>query len=326
MKILKTITVALAALTMTVSAQQERIPIPSVLIMPDGEFANVFLLGSDKNNLYYVDNMRAVNTLAKRRSDVASIYMMEPVEFKEAMDLYESRKYTEALEKFRAVKVRYKKFEFLAGNHYTRAGFYELECLRKLMKLDELSATLKDYHSDNLMRANQKQQLEIYSFWEAVRTKSWRRLNDLAESWKKRQVPVTQRSQIAYTHGLALEGLKKPNEALNAYATAMTADFSKSEIIVRNAALNSLRIFAAMADVKTAISLWESVDEDKDSEGYGWLLEANALARLYNKTGMGAGVALPQEYAMFLKYTPKDVLKEEKEIEASKEEDSEATK
>jgi len=312
MKLFKTISISLLALVMTVTAQKkkERVPVQAVMIMADGSFENIFLLRADKTNIFYVQNVRAINTITKKRSSFASMYLKEPREYSDAISLYEGRKYTEALAKFGAFKKRYAGFKLLPGNHYTLAEFYEMECMRKLMKLDALAAAVRDYNFKGLLlRSEHLKQVEVYAFWEAVRTKAWPRLNSLAKTWGNTKVSASQRAQIAYTHGLALEGLKKQSEALDAYATAMTADFSKSEIIVRNSALNSLRIFEAMPEVKAAIERWGTENEDKSADGYTWLLEANAIARLYNKAGLGSGIDLPKKYAEFLKYTPKGAAK-----------------
>jgi hypothetical protein len=78
---------------------------------------------------------------------------------------------------------------------------------------------------------------------------------------------------------------------------------------MREAALNSLRIFEADEDIKVAISLWGSPEEKKGSAGYRKLKEANALARLFDKAGLGSGVELPAKYKNFQKFTSEEMLK-----------------
>jgi hypothetical protein len=123
------------------------------------------------------------------------------------------------------------------------------------------------------------------------------------------ELTLGQRAQVTFCQGLAYEGLKRDNDALNAYATAMTVDFTRSEGIVREAALNSLRIFEADEDIKKAISLWGTREEKKSSAGYRKLKEANALARLYDKAGLGSGVQLPAKYKRFQEFTSEEMLK-----------------
>jgi hypothetical protein len=120
--------------------------------------------------------------------------------------------------------------------------------------------------------------------------------------WKEVDMPGYQRVQVAYCHGLAYEGIKKPVKALNAYATAMVSDYGASEELVRLAALNSLRIYKADKDVQLAIKLWGTEDEDKNSNGYFRLREAGALAKAYKVV---IGKSLPAEFADLVKYAPK---------------------
>ncbi len=294
----------LIGLTMYVSAQQpDRVTIEGVLIMPEGDYEKVFLMGASKTNVFYVKNIRAVDTVSKRLTSLASIYITEPKEYTQAMSLFEDRKYSEAHTKFGEVMVRYKKFQPIKDNHYTLAGFYQLECLRKQLKTAELVKAVADYRTENLVRPDLLKQVEVYKFWEALNSKAWARLDRLAGEWKNKRVPISQRSQISYCHATALEALGRKTEALNAYGHAMTADYSKSEEIVRESAHAALRVYLSFPEVKTAMTLWKTADEDVNSSGYRLLAEANALARLYNKAGMGAGVALPAKYAKLLEFT-----------------------
>jgi hypothetical protein len=89
----------------------------------------------------------------------------------------------------------------------------------------------------------------------------------------------------------------------------MTSDFTRSESIVRESALNSLRIFEEDQEVKIAIGLWGTPEEKKSSAGYRKLAEANALARLYDKAGLGSGVELPSKYKKFQEFTSEEMLK-----------------
>ena len=45
--------------------------------------------------------------------------------------------------------------------------------------------------------------------------------------------------------------------------------------------------------MKAAKDQWGMSSEDKAGKGYMLLVEANGLARLYEKMGLGAGVGLP---------------------------------
>ena len=305
MKLLTMLMAAIIGLSMYVSAQQqERIAIEGILIMPDDKYEKVFLLGASKTAISYVNNIKAVDTKTVNRKDVSSVYIMEPRDYTAAISLFEDRKYSEAFTKFGAVKERYKELQPLKGNHHTLAGFYQLECLRKQMKTAELVKAVAGFSTENLLRPDLLKQMEVYKFWEALNSKDWTTLDRLAGEWKNKRVPVSQRAQISYCHAVALESLDRKKEALNMYAQAMTADYSKSEEILRESAHAALRVYLSLPEVNAAIKLWKTKDEDIYSPGYRLLTEANALARLYEKIGMGAGVALPPKYATFLKYTP----------------------
>lgn len=307
MKLLTTALVTILGLsTFALAQKKERIGAEGILMMGDDEIEKVLLLKVTKTNIYYVKNIDDIDVSAKRVSAVESVYIMEPADYTEAMSLFEDRKYGEAYTKFGEVKERYKKLEPLPDNPHTLAGFYQLESLRKQFKTSDLITAVADFSSENILRPDLLQQIEIYKFWEAVNTKSWVRLDRLAGEWEKKRVPISQRAQIAFCHAQALEALKRPADALNKYAEALTADFTKSEEIVRKSAHNSLRIYNAMPEVQVAIKQWGTDDQNVNSQGYRMLVEANALARLYNKAGMGSGVDLPKAYANILKSTPEN--------------------
>ncbi len=240
-------------------------------------------------------------------SKLDSIYFYEPRLFSEAMSLYQARDYAEAKKKFLVCNAAFKKVDTAPNNYGTLAGFYVLECSRRQFDLSSLSSEQEKFRKDGLTRETQLQQLEVNAFWEAVRSKSWERLDRLAEGWRKRKVTGTQRAQIAYCHGLALEELAKKNpkrmtEALNAYNRALSADFTASHEIVIAAASNALRMYSSNPKVQLAIKLWGSEDENKGSSGYQLLLEANTLTKLYIEAGWDVSKPLTPEYKAFLKY------------------------
>jgi len=304
MKLLTMLVAAIIGLTIYVSAQQPgRFAIEGFLITSDGKYEKVFLTGASKTSISYVKNIKAIDEKSRRRSAVASVYITEPKEYTEAMSLFEDRKYSQAYTKFGEVTERYKRFQPIKDNHSTLAGFYQLECLRKQLKTEELVKAVAGYSTESLIRTDLLKQVEVYKFWEHLNSKAWAQIDGLAGEWENKRVPVSQRAQISYCHATALEALDRKTDALNMYAQAMTADYSKSEEIVRESAHAALRVYLSFPEVKTAMKLWKTDDEDIYSSGYRLLAEANALARLYNKAGMGAGVALPAEYVEFLKFT-----------------------
>ncbi len=296
--------------------------ISGVLIKDDGKYNRVLFVGATRTEVFYKDNLQGVVTKRSRITEFSGIFMFDPWLYREAKELFEGRKYEEALERFIECKEVFKPFRTLENNYSDMAAFYELECYRKLKKYADIDKTLQLFISDKLTRPSMQTQLEVYKLWQAVNAKNWARLNILCNEWREKRVAVGIRAQIAYCHGLALEGLGQNSKALNSYATAMTADFTKSDVIVREAALNSLRIFSEDEGLKTAVMLWEKPEEDKNTVGYARLKEANALARIYDKANMGAGVALPAKYKKFQDYTTPEMLEKIKEKEEAAKEDS----
>jgi hypothetical protein len=100
---------------------------------------------------------------------------------------------------------------------------------------------------------------------------------------------------------LALQNLDRGSEALIAYGIAMTADSGASEELTQDAALNALSIYFKDEEIQTAISVWGTDDENKNSGGYTRLKDAAALAKLYDSL-IKTSKPLPTDLKNFLKY------------------------
>ena len=241
------------------------------------------------------------------RLSTAKVYFLEPPEFTEAMELFKSRNYAEAKDKFEACAKIYKKVDEIKGNYSTLSSFFQMECLRKLEELAQLSPLIESLNFELLGRAEHHTQVKIYSvFWEAVRTKSWSRLDAIASDpeWRNLKVSGGLRAQMSYCHGLALEGIDKPIQALTAYNHAFVSDFAASEEITRKAALNCLRIIDNHDSVKLAKKLYNTEDHNPDSTGAFLIKEGIALIKLWDKT-LGNGATLPANYKGLLRFPPK---------------------
>jgi len=334
MNIIKSITASVAiavttsiAFTASAEAQVKRgafeIPnevVSGVLIADDGAFLRCIVLGAKGGKIFYKTNFNSAQTESKSLTMFSGVYFFDPPAFAEAKKLFRDRKYKEAIPKFEACKEYYKLFRELDNNFHDLAVYYQLECYRKLQDYAAIDKILELFISEKLTRPSHQTQMEVYKLWSAVNTKSWGRLKAMCLEWRTKKVPIGVRAQIAFCEGLAHEGLGETSEALNAYAMAMTADFTKSDAIVRQAALNSLRIYAADEEVKTAMKVWKTEYEEKNKPGYIKLGEANALARIYDRAGLGAGVELPAEYKKFQTFTTDEMAARLKEkAEAGKE-------
>ncbi|BCU76310.1 hypothetical protein [Luteolibacter sp. LG18] len=301
MKLLVMFALMWAACLSPIRAEAPPAAVRAYLIQESGDFQEVWLTAVADRVLHYRETELAGPVAEMDAAKVKSVYFFKPQSLREALALYRGRKYKEARERFAAVRATYQAIHDLAENPASIAGFYELECLRQMDDPEALAKALETFRSSGLVRDCQLRQLEILVFWDALRTKSWEKLDAMAVERADEELPGYQRAQIAFCHGVALENLGKPTEALDAYNTAITADGGASETIARQAALNVLRIHKADPDVQTAIRRWGSADEARDVAGRQHLLEAAAVARLYEDT-LGAGQPLPGPFKEFLKY------------------------
>lgn len=279
---------------------------PQVLIITADNTFKGLMVTADKSNFLWRETAKATVTRKQSRSS-ATVYFFEPPELTEALTLYKSRNYKDAAEKFASVEKAYRKVDEIPGNPSTLAGFYQLECFRRMGDFEALKTKVATFSPENLLQENHKLQYEMYRvFWDAVRTKSWPRIKSIAndDKWQKRKLPGSLRAQIAYCEGLALEGLGEFTEALIAYNRAFVADFSASEIISRQAAENCLRILLNDEEVKTTMKLYPTKDYSDNSNGARLIKEAIALLSLWEKT-LGAGEKVPEKYKVFLKFPPK---------------------
>ncbi len=270
----------------------------AILIAPDGTTRDIELLAATHDVARFRlpgASEESVNLVGK---EAAVIHVPEPAEYTAAIELYRARKYPEARLKLAAVKERFRPIEGLEDSVATLAAFYEMECLRKEGDLEGLAAALKKFSKGPLSRDYQNRQLELYVLWDAVRTKSWDRLETLAKERAAIRLPGDQRAQVAWCEGLALEGLGRPAEALVSYQTAITADAGASEEITRQAALRVLAIYQQDPEVTAALATKK--DASPSNAGRVKLAQARAIAALF-ELSLGNGEPLPAPFRQFRK-------------------------
>ena len=241
------------------------------------------------------ENVAAAPPLAPAATVLPGVPLPATQAFTAAMDLYQGRKYSQAMAAFAAIKSRAQADRETA----TFAAFYAMECQRKLGNLAGLADALQGFQKDPALGSHRLRQLEINGLWDAVRTKSWDRVEQLAAQRLSGHLPGEQRAQIAYCHGMAFENLASPLEALNAYNIAMTADAGASEEIARQSALGVLRIHFADPEVQAALTGPAPVAQGSPQASR--LKEAAAVAYLFELT-LGAGTPLPQEFRDLLNH------------------------
>jgi hypothetical protein len=276
---------------------------PALILPKDDKGKKVWIIAATKDSIRYKDTEQATNFVDARMSDIQMIYLYDPREYSAAMDLYQARKYKEAKEQFTVIKERYKSTQQLTNNHSTLAAFYEMECSRRLGDLDALAEELQKFNKDALVRETQLKQIELYAVWDAVRSKNWEKVEILIKPYAATKLPGELRVQLDYCYGYALEGLKKPKEALMAYQGVLNSDSCASDDLAMAAVIRLLTIFKEDADVQVAIKTWGMPKEDKNSKGYRDLIEAASLVHMYEFL-IGATTPLPTELKALGKYKP----------------------
>ncbi|MBG7607178.1 MAG: hypothetical protein IZT59_03980 [Verrucomicrobia bacterium] len=266
-----------------------------------GDNFQAWILAATETRIRYKTSSASTVFTDAKISDFTAIFLKEPTVYTEAMDLYEARKYKVAQAKFAEVKDYYAPISKFKDNYHTLSAFYEMECMRKQGDLEGLTKALQGFIKTPLSRDHQLRQLDLYIMWDAVRSLSWDRVWTIASERDEEVLPGSQRAQIAYCKGLALQNLKRSAEAIISYNVAITADAGGSEQIAQDAALNALRTYLADEEIQTAIAVWGTDDENKSSGGYTRLTEAAALAKFYEKYIM-VDKPLPADLKVFLKY------------------------
>ncbi len=298
-KIMKNLLLSLLLVVPALS--QNAFQTEAILTKSNGENFQAWILAATATGIRYKVTAVSTDFTDAKINDFSSIYLKEPQEFTASMDLFEARKYKEAQAKFAEIKDYYKPVAPLEDNHHTLAAFYEMECMRKQGDLEGLAAALQSFVKAPLTRDVQIRQLDLYIMWDAVRSLAWDRVLLITAEQDEESLPGYQRAQVAYCRGLALQNTDRGTEALIAFNVAITADAGASEQIAQDAALAALQVYLADKEVKTAIEVWGTDDENKNSGGYTRLTEAAALANMYEKY-LKVGKALPSDLKQFLKY------------------------
>lgn len=283
---------------------QEAFQAKAIITTAKGENSVVWILESSAKEFRYKTTVVSTDSTIAKISDFSMIYLMEPEQYSEAMDLFEAGKFTEAKEKFVAYKDFSKRTASLKGNFHILSAFYEMECLRMLGDYAGLATALQSFQKATLTRDDQLRQLDLYVMWNALNEESWDRLLILTNQRDDENLPAYQRAQVAFCKAMALHKKEEPDleGALVEYATAMTVDAGASRVIAQEAALNSLKIYFEDEDVQAAMSNWGTKDEAKGSIGYSRLKEASGLAKIF-ESFLKVDKELSKDLSKLLTYT-----------------------
>lgn len=302
------------ALAISAFAQEEKTPFYiKAAFMPKEEGGRPFVgsvVAANATQIEYRNPFDSEEGTVSLISDFSLIFFLEPAEYVAAMDLYEAGKFEDAKAQFKKYRDQTKAVANLPGNYHVLAAFYELECMRQLGQLKELTEALATFPKAQLTREYQLRQLELYVLWDAVNTEAWDRVLTVATEREKQKMPDSQLVQVYYCKALALQKLNRLDEASIAYDMVITADAATSENLASKAALANLEIYHKNPVVQEALANWGTENEKKGSVGYIKLLEAGALARIY-KEYFSHIKELPTEYKKYMDYKGKEEPQEE---------------
>jgi hypothetical protein len=294
----------LPLLALLACASAEEPAAEAFFIDPAGGSERVWITAATGDTIRYRKQEVGGDTAESPRSGISSIYLLEPPVLTEAIELFQARQYTAAREKFVAIRRTYQALRPLPDNPAALAGYLELECLRKTGDLAALAMALETFDASGLTRRDHLRQLDLYPLWDAVRRKDWPRVEELVGERSRPRLPGGQRAQVDYCLGLAREAQGRPLEAIDAYQSAITAGGCASEDLVRDAALRVMRLHRSDPGVQAAMKRWGTPDENLQLPGHRRLVEAAAMADLF-ELSLGTGTPLPAEEKVLLKFRAK---------------------
>lgn len=273
------------------------------LIIDDIDFEDVFLVAASDTKIRFQRTEFGASTEDMLREDVQTIFFFEPDLFTTAKRTYDLGNYEQALGEFRTCKKEFERLNNIPGNYSSLAGFYEMECLRRLGRYPELKDARLNFNPEGLRRQTMRDQIELYRMWEQLGDESWRAL---ASSGSER-IFVTRnpshRVQVAYCTGVAQVNMLQPLLALDSFAVAMTADGGASADLARESAIQSLDIYLKDEVTTLAREQETSGSDDFNPAGVGALrlAQAGSIITVFENS-FGIGHTLPERFEVFRRY------------------------
>lgn len=227
----------------------------------------------------------------------------EPLEFREALDLYKNRKYPQALQAFKKVADAYKNARELPYNFAALAEFYEIECHARMMNLAELAKADTAGLKKILPMGTVTKQLEVVDLWKLAEKKNWSALIlECQKMLKSKAAPLSNRqlAQVNYLLGLAYANTGKATEALDQFSTAQVIDSTESPEISKASILESLAIYDKKPEV---VEFFAAPPQDPAKAANVPSAVRQAGSLVHALTGMlRLAPAAPKEYAKFQPY------------------------
>ena len=298
---LRVISCAIFALFTTILSYADAAKV--VINMKDGSSKSSLLVRADKAKVFYIDNVNDTTESAISRDNIESIFFYRPSSFHKGLESYKLGKFNEAKAAFQTCKKEYQGLKILLGNYSVLASFYEMECARRSGDLESLDKLLDSFRPEALINENFINQLSIYPFWNAVKSRSWDKMLLLAKQWDKKKLPAYQRAQVSYCHALALQAKGEEEESLLKFNEVLALSNLKEVDLVENACEKIIDTILAKPGTMDVKKKLRTDKAKKNSTAYYQLLEAASVARLWNNL-TNQTRKLPSKYKDLLEITP----------------------
>ncbi|MCF6313331.1 MAG: hypothetical protein L3J39_12860 [Verrucomicrobiales bacterium] len=293
------------------------------LLMTDGKQQNGFIQDSNAKQLLFAVNAQGKGD-AINRTSVKSIRFREEAKLMaRGRQAFRQSAYEAAAKIFGKVATDYAGIAALKDNFASEASFYQMECLRRLGKYEELAPILASKAGKTIASTQDKlfgEQLKLMKMWAAYSAGKWDMVKAGMKFYQVPQVgdakmlpaPVFKKMakptmiQLSFLRGKMYEQEKKLGLALEDYYRAFTITYGNQPTLAKQAMLAALAIQAA--DPKL-----------KDLQTNIWQLQGLAY---YFKNGVGGG-DIPAEYEQYAVLPdmpvrkPVEVKKEEQEKKES---------
>ncbi len=265
----------------------------------DGVRETGFIQDSNKNQILFAYTAQGKGT-AVNRATVKSIFFQEESNLMgRGRQAFLQGAYEAAAKIFGKVATDYKGIAALKGNFASEARFFQMECLRRLGKYEELAALLETKSGKTIKATQDKlfgEQIQLMKMWAAYSAGKWDVVKAGLRFYEVPQVggattlpaPVFKKMskasmiQLAFIRGKMYEQEKKPRLALEDYYRAFTITYGNEPSLANQAMLAALAIEAADPKVK-------------EIKGSLWQIQGLAY---YYKNGVGGG-EIPAEYSEY---------------------------
>lgn len=257
------------------------------------------LAANDRGMKFKTTAVETVDTTLTLK-DFDNYFVYEPVEFREAYDLFQQRKYPEAIKAFQAVAELQKSLQDLPFSYGGYADYYIAECHRRMMNVAEMEKIDTARLKKVLPMESCLIQSDIYELWKKAFKKEWPAVQAGVQSVfkAKKNLSNGQRAQLLFLLGESYDAQNKIKEAIDTYAEAMLIDGAASPEISRPAIEKSLEIYMKNPEL---VEFFKSNPRPDAKIVPGIVREAAGLAGVWTKV-FNFKEALPQKFQVLLPF------------------------